>query len=101
MWRISFYEIGKFESSLQVYIIVHVYCVVTLCWHCARCGQVTAAHSCGVKGRAVTLGSTGREAGPFVGVGLASSGRSEPLGFSDYSGRDLKRETLGLIPVNA
>lgn len=36
-----------------------------------------------------------------VDVRLASSGLSDPLGVSDYSGRNLKRETLGYLPKYA
>lgn len=47
------------------------------------------------------LGAHGPAGLGTVDVRLASSGLSDPLGVSDYSGRNLKRETLGFLPKYA
>lgn len=46
------------------------------------------------------LGAQGQAGLGTVEVRLAS-GLSDPLGLSDYSGRNLKREALGFLPINA
>lgn len=63
-------------------------------WHHAHLRKQGLSSRC--ERRGCKLGAHWQAGPAIVEVGLASFGWSKPLRFSDYSRRDLKRETLGL-----